>query len=356
MNTIRLTFANLKRYIKSPSLLSGMILMPALLIGFSFFSAGDSDSPMYLAPVAIVGDIDGKYEKKLINELELKDNLFKSNDKDKAIDLLKNNKVSAVFIFNKTFSNDIDVLKRPTIQCIKTDEGGGSLWIESKIESFINDSLKYKIDPHFNSKITSTKVVENEKTSSDPGIVVSVFLICYSMYINASYLCSDLLNLRTSNVLRRMISTKNKDIEILLSIFLSIFILQSIVYCMILLFIKIISGFDMGLSMILLIMANSFTSTGLVILITRIFKNSGAISMVVTFYAIIGLGLSLPTLIPSIGFNIPILVNISKFTPFYWNIDALKSDNISLNIIVLLLLGLSFITAGSFKLRDFAKN
>ncbi|MDN9585514.1 ABC transporter permease, partial [Clostridioides difficile] len=61
-------------------------------------------------------------------------------------------------------------------------------------------------------------------------------------------------------------------------------------------------------------------------------------------------------LIPSMD-KLSFMTNLSKFTPFYWTIDAIKNNgSILINIIALILIGIIFVTAGSLKLRDFAKN
>ena len=358
MNIIRLTFANIKRYIKSPSILLPMILMPLVTLLFTNFITSklyNSDNSMYYSSVAIVLNKGGEYEEKLISKLDINDNIFNLKEKDTALDLLKNNEISTVFVLNKDFSEDINSLKKPMVECIKVSEGGGSLWAESAIETFINDSIKYKLYPNMDSNLVTTKVIPKE-SDLDAGSVLSVFLICCMMYINSASLCKDILDLKKSNVLRRMISTKNTDLDIMLSLFLGIFLLQTIAYISSVLIACLFTHSAISFTMILLILANSFVSTGLIMLITRICKDEASVSIAATFYAIIGLGLSLSSLIPSLDINVPFLVNLSKLTPFYWIFDAIKHDINFMNFFALILIGFVFVTAGSFKLRDFVKN
>ncbi|RDY28831.1 ABC transporter permease [Romboutsia weinsteinii] len=352
---IKLTFANIKRYIKSPSILLPIVLVPIVMILSVNLVTSKSDKSVYYSKIAIVLNKSGEYEKKLISKLDINDNIFNLEEKDKAINLLKSNEISAVFVLNNDFSKDISNLKKPVIDCIKVSEGGGSLWAESTIEAFINDSIKYKLDPNIDSSLITSKIIPKESDLAG-GSVVSVFLICYMMYINASMLCKDLLDLRTSNVLKRMLSTKNTDLDIMFSLFLSIFLLQSAIYMFVILVTSLFVHSYISLTMVLLILANSFVSTGFIMLITRVCKDEGSISIVSMFYAVIGLGLSFSSLIPSLDVNVPFLVNLSKLTPFYWVFDAMKHDINFMNFSILILIGLVFVTAGSFRLRDFIKN
>ncbi|MEG1311681.1 MAG: ABC transporter permease [Romboutsia sp.] len=357
MNIINLTLSNLKRYIKSPSLILPMILMPVILVSsllFVFNKNSKTESSIYLSPIALVCNLDGEYENKLINQLELKENLFLNKDKDKALDLLKNNKVSSIFILNESFSDDIKNLKNPVVKSFKVEDGGGSIWAESKINKFINSSLKLKSD-NKNINIITSNIIEKE-SSLDSNSIIPVFLISYSLYLISSVFCKDLLDLRKSNVLKRMLSTKNKDFEILFSLCLSLFITQASTSSLVLVLINLINGFEVNLSMILIIIANSFVSTGLILFFSRVSKSEGITSILVNFYALLNVGLCLTSLIPSLNTDIIFINNLSKLSPFYWTFEALKGKSITVSLIALILMGLVFITCGSFKLRDFAKN
>lgn len=354
MNIINLTLSNLKRYIKSPSLILPMILIP--IVSVSAFSAifSDTDSSMPSVPFSLVCNLDGEYEGELIKELKLKENIFLIKDKDKALNLLKNNKVSSVFILDNNFSDDINNLKNPIVKSFKVEDGGGSISAESKINKFISSSLKSKSDNKDTNIITST-IVE-KKSSFGLGSTMPIFFMSYLLYLFAYSFCKDLLDLKKSNVLRRMLSTKNKDFEILFSLCLSLFIVQASASLLALILITLINGIEINISMILIVIANSFVVTGLVMILCRIFKTDAAISMATTFYALLIAGLCFPTLIPSLSAKMPFLNNLAKLSPLYWIFEALNGKSIILSLIALILMGLVFVTCGSFKLRNFAKN
>ncbi|MCI9975400.1 ABC transporter permease [Clostridioides difficile] len=353
---IRLIIANIKRYIKNHTLLVNMVLFPVILVfSLNFFTGSSENQSMYFSPVAIVSNSSGKYEHKLIDSSKLKENSFGLDEQDKAMNLLKNNKVSAVFILDKNFSSNIDNLKRPVVKCFKTENGGGSLWAESQIESFITNSLKLKIDGNIDDKLTKTNIIDNSPDKNKNSFLI-VFLICYFMYINAAHLASDLFALKKSNTLKRLVSTKHNDIKIIFSIFLGLFFTQAIVYTLTLVCFTFTRDFKLTLNTLMIVLSNSFVATGFVFWIARVFKNESSISLISTFYSLIGLAISISSMIPSLD-KLSFMANLSKLTPFYWTIDAINNNgNILINIIVLILIGMVFVTAGSLKLRDFARN
>lgn len=353
---IRLIIANIKRYIKNHTLLVNMVLFPVILVfSLNFFTGNSENQSMYFSPVAIVSNSSGKYEHKLIDSSKLKENSFGLDEQDKAMNLLKNNKVSAVFILDKNFSSNIDNLKRPVVKCFKTENGGGSLWAESQIESFITNSLKLKIDGNIDDKLTKTNIIDNSPDKNKNSFLI-VFLICYFMYINAAHLASDLFALKKSNTLKRLVSTKHNDIKIIFSIFLGLFFTQAIVYTLTLVCFTFTRDFKLTLNTLMIVLSNSFVATGFVFWIARVFKNESSISLISTFYSLIGLAISISSMIPSLD-KLSFMANLSKLTPFYWTIDAINNNgNILINIFVLILIGMVFVTAGSLKLRDFARN
>lgn len=367
MNIIRLTFANLKRYTKIPSILFSLILAPLVVIGFCIFlSDGVSSSQSgSLENIALVCNLesntsdkslDTKYQKALIKELGISnDYIYSLNQKNEALKQLKNNKFAAVFIIDDNFSEMIKNGQKPTVDVIKTSKGGGSLLSESKIETFINTSLKKQIDPSFSSKYIKTSVIAKAESSLKSDFM-HVFLICYMIYINGAIICKDLLGLKKSNTLRRMLSTKNKDFEILFSLFLSLFLIQALVYTTTLVACNIILDININTCNILLILSNSLLCTGIIMFLARLCKNEATISFAMVGYVLFSLATELPSITPNLGIDIPFVVNISKFMPIYWTVDAIINENYFKNIIVLMLLSLVFVTAGSFKLKEFAKN
>ena len=353
MNIINLTLSNIRRYIKSPHLILPMILLPLVILFFIITTSNkDSNISSFEPPIALVCNINGKYENKLIKELSKNVTVFNINDKNKAINLLKDNEVSSVILLGDSFSKDIDSLTPPSITSFKTSKGGGSLLTESNINKFVSKSLKSnKSNNDIN--IISSNIIEKKSFSFENSLIF-VFIISYFMYLCSGVFCQDLLLLRKANVLKRMLSTKNKDFEIILSLCLSLFLVQAISSSLVLIFLNIFNGYEINISMILLLCANSFVSTGLVILICRIFKNESSAFFATSMYSLFSIILCLDKLAPSL--NIPFVDKVSMLSPFYWIFETANGGNTFTSIIALILIGLVFVTCGSFKLRDFAKS
>lgn len=355
MNIFRLVLSNLRRYLKSPILLLPMIFMPSVLSIGVIFVSGSSDNSIYTPKVAVVCNLDGKYENKLINELDASKSSFNLNDQELALDLLKQNEVSAVFVLENNFSDNIDNIKKPNVEVIKTQEGGGSIWAESTIDAFINDSIKSNIDPNIESNIATTQIIKDESLIPADDTVV-VFMISYCLYLCAASFSKDLIDLRSANVLRRMISTQNNDFEIIFSIFFALFLVQSISCVLTLLGLNLMLDFEISFSSILIIIANCFVSTGFIMALTRVFKTEVGVSLGSVFYSLASVALYIPTIIPSLQSDFSFFNNLAKISPIYWTFEAMTNNSITISLLALILIGLVFVTAGSFRLRDFAKN
>lgn len=355
MNILRLTFANLKRYIKTLPLISGLLLMPLVLVVLVTVFTGSSTS-MYSSDILLVCNSNGKYESELIKELKVDDKHVFSYDKEShAINQLKNNNTPAVFVLDKNFSSNIDNTIKPSVKSYKTQEGGGSTWSESLIENFINDKLKESVDPNINSKLITATVIENKKLLNADSLI-AVLLICYCLYTNSGVLCKDFLDLRSNNVLKRMISTKNKNIEIVFSIFLALFLLQALSCFVVMIILKFILSININFNMFLIVIANSFASTGVVIAFTRVFKSETAITMASLLYSLGIMFLGITSILDYLGSNLGFLNSLSKLSPIYWTLEAFNSSNVGFSFIMIILIGLVFATAGSFNLKEFAKN
>ena len=183
MNIINLTLANIKRYLKSPHLILPMILVPLVMVFLVSISTNkDSSNSLFEPPIALVCNQNGKYESKLINELGENVTIFDIQDKEKAINQLKDNEISSVISFDNNFSNDIDNLVKPKVVSFKTSKGGGSLLTESNINKFISKSLKYRENSDNNINIISSNIIKKE-SSFLGSTFLPVFMISYFLYL-----------------------------------------------------------------------------------------------------------------------------------------------------------------------------
>lgn len=361
MKIFKLINANLKRYFKDIPLILNIILVPFVIImGLNFLISPsvDENIDFNFSQSAFVLNKGGKYESKLIEKYNIKDsNIFRINQKTQAVDQLKNNDFINVFIFSDNYSKEIDYDIKPKVESIKINDSRSSLSAESELDSFINDIFKNKLDPGLNKKEIKSKIIDDESDVNFNSFF-AIFMICYMMFITSTSLSKGYIELKSSNILSRLMSTGNRGYEIMFSLFFSLFLVQAIVYTALLFLISVISDINLNLPQVLLVLSNCFASTGFILFLVRIFKNESsvpAMSMFAIFYCLISMALYINKTIT--GINVSLLNNIAKLTPFYWTLDSLiNPSNINLNMIPIILIGLAFITAGSLRLRDFAKN
>ena len=356
MKIIKLAIINLKRYLKTPMIFLMMLPVPLALIFMALNFQGSSDSQSQsTTPIAIVMEETGAYESKLADALNMNKNIF-VGDSSEALALLNRNEVSGVFLLDKNFSTDIAKGIKPTVKCYKVQEGGGTLLAESEIETFINDSLEKVLLPDINTKSITT-VVEHKDSPSKGKFSTFFLMLCYFMLIAGSTLAQDLVNLRKLKVLKRSLSTANKDFEILGGICLSMFLIQTIMFIIVFFLGKVllkVDNINVPISL-LLITAMSFVSTSLVLFFTRIFKNENLINMSLIVYSLISFMIAMAVQLP-IGHSLPKFIEgIAKLFPLYWCLEIITNEVVFPGIIIMILIGICFFTAGSFRLRDFVK-
>lgn len=357
MKILQLALVNLKRYIKTPIIFLMMLPIPLTLIFMSLnFQDSSSDKVQNTTPIAIVMEVQGQYENELVSSLDMNKSIFVGNSTD-ALESLNHNQFSGVFILDKNFSKDIENGIKPTITCYKVEEGGGTLLAESAIESFINDSLEKILLPDVNTKAIST-VVEHKNSESTGKYSTFLIMLCYFILIAGTTLAQDIVKLRKSHILKRTLSTANKDHEILGGICLSMFLIQTLMFIIVFFIAKTllkVENVNIPLALIV-ITAMSFVSTSLVLFFTRIFKNETIVNMSLIVYSLVSFMIAMAAQLP-IGHSLPqFLEGIAKLFPLYWCLEIINNSVIFPGIFIMILIGLCFFTAGSFRLRDFIKD
>ncbi|WP_229098591.1 hypothetical protein [Turicibacter sanguinis] len=101
----------------------------------------------------------------------------------------------------------------------------------------------------------------------------------------------------------------------------------------------------------------SFVASSLVIFVTRVVKNPSLIEMSIVMYALVGFILSMLSInLFDFGFEPTLMMNIAKLFPIYWAFDTALNLTLWPNLIIILLFGVAFLSAGSFKLKNFIQN
>ena len=186
-----------------------------------------------------------------------------------------------------------------------------------------------------------------------PIVLLMFFLVSFSANISM-----DLLTLRKEKILERFLTTNNKGYQIMGSIYLSMVIIQIFMYTASFIVMKVLFKLpfqNFGI-LILNIELMSMVSISLGVMIIRIFKDPGIVTIVVTMASLCMFFLYIIGLIGETSSKVPgIIITISKFTPFYWALGSIEKSVLFPNVFVLILMALAFFSAGSIKYSKFAK-
>ncbi|MGX7108818.1 ABC transporter permease [Facklamia miroungae] len=192
--------------------------------------------------------------------------------------------------------------------------------------------------------------IDQQKDFLPVGMMLSLFMIFYMMYINASMFAGDLLDMRSNYVLKRSIVSRSTGKAILgsvLSAYGLIFLVLNVLALLIVMLVNQLPLQFFGLS-VAYFMANVAFVIGYILLIVRVFKTKEMLSIVSIVIAI--MFVLMPQVLKNTHFE-----PISMLSPFYWTMEGLDYANFFPQGLIILLMAIVLFTAGSFKIEDLAK-
>lgn len=352
----RLALIHIRRYVKNPVLLLMMGPIPLILIlGSLLFSNDYNLNPN--SNIAFVLQNEGPYEIMLLESLQINKQQIYFQDETEGINKLKANELAGVFILPKNFSSDLENGKKPLIEVIKIVEGAGTAETELKIETMINTWLKEYHGLNQSNPIKTT--IEYAKTPADMSVTMFLSMVIYFMFIGASTLAKDVYQLKQHKILHRALSTANKDIDIFGGLILAMCLIQGVCFTIVYYLGMLImdTSIPNPFLPLILMFSMSFVASSLVVFVTRLIKNPAMIELSIIIYALVGFILSLLAIGSSdLGLHSSMIVNIAKIFPIYWAFDTALNFELWPNILIILLFGIAFLSAGSFKLKNFIQH
>ncbi|PJI07462.1 MULTISPECIES: ABC transporter permease [Clostridium] len=346
MNFFRMVFSNCIRYLKNFKNILVMFILPVILVNsMNVFSNNlVSDDSSY--KTAIINLDKGYRANEFIKSLGIRD-VYHS--KTEALQKLKQYKYYAVYELPQNFSESVNKGVKPTINSYKTKNSNAEAVFESKLELKLNNIIADNIsnEKHPNSiSIKYNRKIENKSYNSD------TFTLLYLMLAFSMILSIDLLRLKKDKVIERLTVTGNSTYSIMLSIYISMFIVQMILYSMAFFVISIVfrHNFSEFGIVILNIGLMSILCIGIEIMLSRMFKTDMLISVVGAMIALMMMfssGISES----SMGTNI---IKFKKLNPFYWVIDSVEKSRIFPNAIIIVLMSVVLFTFGGFQYFEFA--
>jgi ABC-2 type transport system permease protein len=154
------------------------------------------------------------------------------------------------------------------------------------------------------------------------------------------------------------LSTNNTGFEIMGSIYLSMILVQVFIYTLSFLILNLLFKLPYGnLGLLILnISLMSMISISLGIMLVRIFKEPGVASLVINMVSLAMFFLYIGGVVAATSSKVPaVILTLAKFTPFYWAMESIEKSILLPNEFILLLIALTFFSAGNIKFSSFAK-
>jgi ABC-2 type transport system permease protein len=355
MRLIRLIIINLRRILKNPSLILMTFLLPMIVL---YGIVGRNSDDNSLGKLGILDKSSEKYSKVIIDYLSEKYDieLLEGSIED-SYNALRDKKIAVTYVFDENFDTTIESGNVPKVKGYSVESGMGSVIAEKIITDNINKLLEENINTGLSTNSVEAVIVNNNESSNE-SFYMTVLMICYFMMIGGSLITDDIIKLRTQKVLKRTISTGNSDKTILGSLYLSSFIIQSIISSITLIVsVKLykVENYNLGQGVLTIILC-SLVTTAIIVAATRWLKNQTIASLAVVIFGLLSFGLGTVGNILDEFTNIPeFMVYLSVISPFSWLGKIVNDGQIFAPSIVIILMSAVFFTAGSFRLRDYVK-
>lgn len=364
MKFLYMVLVNCKRYFKDYKSIAMMFVIPiASVFLVNIISNPKSESQNLNIKAAIVNIDRGGLGSKLVEKIK-PPSVY--DNKAKALEALKSYDIIALYEIPENFTEKISRNEKPIINAYKLEKGNTTQIFEAQIEQKVNELFKLEILKKNNiindEKELDKKVVKlqyNMEKNIVPAVdFFAIVLIMFFLFSSSSTISVDLLGLRQGKILERFLGTSNKGYTIMGSIYLSMMITQIIMYTASFVVMKVM--FKMSFSnfgiLVLNIALMSMVSISFAIMVNRIFKNPGVASIVTSLVSITVFFLYIAGMIGEDSSKVPkVIITLSKFTPFYWSLNGIEKSVIFPNVFVLILIALTFFTAGSIRYSNFAK-
>lgn len=342
MNFIYLTLINIKRYFRNPIHIIATFLTPIFMIipikmgnENTIYSVGIIDKDESLSSKLLIEKINNVYDTKICTK-DLEDN----------ISYIKKNELGALIVIESGFEEKIKNGKIPIIKEYKSEDAKGVLTLEDIIKTFIKGEEK-------NINLEIKTIIEESKDNSGEILVI---LLCYMLLIMSSFITKDMIEMKTSKVMKRNVSTINSDKEIIGSILFSSFILNatSIIFSLIIgkIVFKIPNIF-MGKAILSVILMGIF-SIALSMAVSRWVNNCGVGNVIILMVALVSLALGITALVGETYITFPdIFLTFQVISPIYWVNEIISNGMLFKGTLIILLMSLVLFTLGDFKLKDF---
>ncbi len=363
MKFLQLSLVNIKSFLKDPLKLLSFFLLPVGVLIFTFGLGEGSKDTFANTKIAYNSEDKGELWEELDSATGGSTWFFKQ-ELAKALDLLEEGEVAAVYNIPVDFSQKIMAYEKPTIQAYRREEGNITLPLEHEINHKVRDMVKeqFLLDKGIIDKIEDLAILQVDTVISREEKIVSgdlhltTLLLIVFIIMSSSAMVAELMEFKSKGVFLRAASTPNKSWVILGSFMVAMMVFQIVAN---LLIVQVgarifkYSIVNLPLVFVNFLLASFFAIT-LSLALTRVFKNPGICTLVSTIFSISGFFLAMFTQNEFLASVPKGIANLGKFTPHYWLFDSLERSVFFPNTLVVLLMALALFSAGCYKLREFA--
>lgn len=351
MRLINIIWSNVKRLCKNRAVFVSAVFLPMIvLVAVGSFNGDGSHN----GSIFIANKSSGEYSQELIEKLNtdysvsLVDEMFLNSEEAKKADM------NLVILIDENYDNDIRKSNMPKVTITELSDDIKNRIIAMDVDTFIKGQVEHIELSKIEGAYIKSEIIESEKFPV--GIVFAMMIIYYS-FLSTTFITDDMLKLKNQNVLKRAITTANKDFKVLIGLFIGSFIFLGTATAGVFVIAVKATDFLEGVKLFDAVLAALLTTLvfiAITIFIVRWFKNANAISAVssVIGLAFFGLGI-LGTVGPYISENLDKFKFMSYISPIYWA-GEIMNGNILEGSVILILMAIAIFTTGSYKLRDFA--
>lgn len=348
---------NIKRMLKNKKNIVISLLIPSLVIlilGFAFTRVNGTESES-----AIINSDKGKYGLEFINEIKKNTNI-KVYEKNNGLEAVKNKRIPLCYEIPDNFSELIMKGEKPQIISHKLQKGTETGNFQLNANSLINKIFLRNEFKNYNKNVSledlsyeNTKIEMVGSDKEELGDVIILNMLISFVLFGAIGISTELVKLKSQNIFKRSFTTSNSPQVIIGAVLGALFIISSVTYVAIFLVSSLLnshSSLNKAPVIIINIIFLVLVSLSLAIFVTRVCKNENLINVVfqiiISFTCFVG-GSFMP-----IEFLPKSISMFSKFTPQYWALRSINTNNIGLSFMVVLFSFLLF-TAGTYKTKKF---
>lgn len=353
---LNIIWINMKLILHQPSKLLFLLIMPIMIVFFiNMTSGGGSKSDTIVHFENTGSPLSDIIKKSGIAEVVVNDR----ERVEKNLYLGKN--VIAYFIPDK-YEDKLLSGNPPKIEVKTTSEGYADVRFEKYLQQYNQNMAMNNQLSKMGIKTVDSILPEGGeliKITDDSGVIssdyfMSVLILLMFIMMNSTYLVKDLIEMKKNNVLTRVIATPNRDFFQISSLMIGNLLISIVFNIIALVVMSLIMGFTITnyFVIIAVIATMSFVSTSLSLALFRLVKNELLVSMIPV---IIAVGSAFMVMFYELKrFEIAIAEVVGKLSPYYWAIETLDKNKLLPGIPIMLLMGMVFLTAGSFRLREYA--